>query len=72
MARSEEARKELEEILVLLGECLLEHDTNDRLFGFLTNIVIGRRDPFYVENEWVIKKLKDFLKEATKNQNEND
>jgi len=67
MARSEKARKELEEILVLLGECLLEHDTNDQLFSFLSNVVIGRRNPFYIDNEWVIKKLKDFIKESITN-----
>lgn len=67
MAKTEKSLKELEEILVLLGECLLERDSSDQLFGFLSNVVIGRRDPFYIDNEWVLKKLKDFINESVTN-----
>jgi hypothetical protein len=60
-------REEIEKILILLGECFLEHDTSEEFFKFLSNVVILRRDPFFIENDWVIKKLEEFLGEAKNN-----
>ena len=60
----EEQRKELEKILVLLGECFLEHDTSGVFCRFLSNVVVARRDLFFVDNKWVISKLEEFLKDS--------